>query len=80
MTIEFLDALARGVEEDLPHVFDRYYQGANGQRRQGLGLGLAFSRAALRAMEGDVEVESQEGRGAVFTLSLPRAAPEGGSS
>lgn len=64
---------------DLPHVFDRYYQGMHGQRHQGLGLGLAFCRAALRAMQGDVEVESEEGRGATFTLRLPRAAPEGGS-
>ncbi|MBI5247595.1 MAG: PAS domain-containing protein [Elusimicrobia bacterium] len=64
---------------DLPHIFDRYYQGDNGGRRHGLGLGLTFCRAAMRAMGGEIEAESDEGRGAVFTLRLPSAAPGGPS-
>lgn len=37
---------------------------------QGIGLGLAISRELARAMNGDLTVESEEGRGAVFTVTL----------
>ena len=42
-------------------------------RESGVGLGLAISRDLARAMNGDLTVESDEGKGARFTLSLPRA-------
>lgn len=65
---------------DLPRLFDRYYQGANGERHHGLGLGLAFCRASLRAMGGEASVESEEGKGSVFSLKLPKDALAGGPS
>ena len=43
-------------------------------RESGVGLGLAISRDLARAMNGDLTVESTEGKGARFTLSLPRAS------
>jgi signal transduction histidine kinase len=42
-------------------------------RESGVGLGLAISRDLARAMKGDLTVESTEGKGSRFTLSLPRA-------
>jgi signal transduction histidine kinase len=42
-------------------------------RESGVGLGLAISRDLARAMGGDLTVESELGKGARFTLSLPRA-------
>ena len=43
-------------------------------RESGVGLGLAISRDLARAMKGDLTVDSSEGKGARFTLSLPRAS------
>jgi signal transduction histidine kinase len=43
---------------------------------EGVGLGLAISRELARAMGGDLQVASTLGTGSVFTLTLPRVAPE----
>lgn len=64
----------RGIAAaELPHIFDRFYQGEGPGRRKGLGLGLTFCREALQAMNGDVCVESTPGKGSVFTIRLPLA-------
>ena len=39
--------------------------------KEGVGLGLAVSRNIARALGGDIIVESCEGRGSKFTLTLP---------
>jgi signal transduction histidine kinase len=61
-------------------IFEPFIQLKEGlsDRESGVGLGLAISRDLARAMDGDLTVESTEGNGARFTLSLPRAgeAPE----
>jgi signal transduction histidine kinase len=56
-------------------IFEPFMQLKEGltDREGGVGLGLAISRDLARAMNGDLTVESSEGKGARFTLSLPRA-------
>jgi len=58
-------------EEDVPHIFDRFYRGATARGRPGSGLGLAIVRQVAESHGGSVQVESPEDGGARFVLSLP---------
>ena len=70
-----------GIPADkLDSVFEPFVQLKEGlaDRESGVGLGLAISRDLARAMKGDLTVESIEGSGARFTLTLPRASTRDG--
>jgi len=55
-------------------IFDRFYRVDTARARDsgGLGLGLAISRWAIEAHGGRIELESEEGKGSVFRIVLPR--------
>ncbi len=58
-------------EEDLKHVFERYYRVANQRGSDGAGLGLAITKRIMDLHEGEVVVTSQVGVGTQFSLILP---------
>lgn len=60
--------------EDLPHLFDRFYQ-ARHTRKGGAGLGLSIVKGIVEAHGGRVAVESAPGHGATFRFTLPALAP-----
>lgn len=61
-----------GIDEaDLPHVFDRFYRGANVRGQQGSGLGLAIVRQVIEQHGGSVTAGNADDGGAVFTIALP---------
>lgn len=63
----------RGIApEKLEHVFDRFLEtGAMDPPPHGLGLGLALCRRIAQGHGGSIVAESEEGKGATFTVSLP---------
>jgi PAS domain S-box-containing protein len=67
----------RGIApEQHARIFDPFVQvdrHLTVESQQGVGLGLAISRDLARGMGGDLEVESEPGRGSTFTLWLPAA-------
>jgi signal transduction histidine kinase len=67
----------RGIPtESLEQIFDPFVQvGRSTTVGDGLGLGLTISRELARAMGGELRVESEVGRGSVFTLDLPARQP-----
>lgn len=58
-------------EEDLPHVFERFYRGDKSRTAPGAGLGLCLARAIARAHGGDVSIERNSPRGTCVILRLP---------
>ncbi len=62
---------------DLPHLFDRFYRGdsALNSGAPGTGLGLAICKEIIERHDGRIEVQSEPGSGAAFTIWLPAAEP-----
>jgi PAS domain S-box-containing protein len=60
--------------EDLPRLFDRYFQTERARaKRQGLGLGLFITKGLVEAHGGTITVESEPGAGSTFRVWLPAA-------
>ena len=64
-------------EEDLEHIFERFYRvdSARAKYLGGTGLGLTIVRHVVGNHRGEVRVESQEGKGSTFVLRLPAGPP-----
>jgi signal transduction histidine kinase len=65
--------------DDLPHIFNKFYQArrqAEGMAR-GTGLGLAITRQLVELHGGRIRVESELGRGSRFEFTLPAAREDG---
>ena len=60
-------------EADQQHIFDRFHQVVDPSRGRpaGTGLGLSITRRIIRHHRGDIRVQSQPGKGTIFTFSLP---------
>ncbi len=62
-------------QNELPHLFDRFYRGSGARAGtvEGTGLGLALSKAIVQAYGGRIDVESAPLSGAIFRVRLPLA-------
>lgn len=66
-------------ENDLPHIFERFYRRDPSRSRRtggGAGLGLSIAFWIARSHGGTIKVESTEGRGSTFTIYLPLMTDE----
>ena len=61
--------------QELQHVFDRFWRGANGDKASGSGIGLAVVAELVAAHHGTVTAGNVPGGGARFTVTLPASAP-----
>lgn len=63
-------------KKDLGHIFDRFFRvdKARSRAQGGTGLGLAISKEIIERFGGKIWVESSEGKGSTFSISLPYEA------
>ena len=63
------------AQEDLPHVFERFWRAekSRNQHTGGTGIGLAISKRLIELQGGQIEVESKLGIGSTFRFYLPLA-------
>ncbi len=69
--VKFLD-MGQGItDEELPHLFERFYQGNSDRQAKGSGLGLYLTRQIIEAHDGSVWAENRHPNGAIFGFRLP---------
>ncbi|MDR3136049.1 MAG: HAMP domain-containing histidine kinase [Coriobacteriales bacterium] len=61
--------------QDQQSIFNKFWRADDSRGHGGLGIGLAVVRAIVNMHGGSIEVRSQPGRGASFTVSLPLSRP-----
>ena len=64
------------AEEDLPHIFERFYRGDKARSEKGHGLGLPILKGTAELMGAEISVASNKESGTVFTVSFDTTEPE----
>ena len=58
-------------KEDLPHLFELFYQTNKNKVKEGNGIGLTITKQLVEVLGGKIDVESQPGKGTTFKITLP---------
>jgi heavy metal sensor kinase len=58
-------------EEELEHIFERFYRGSKAAKTLGSGLGLAITQGIIKAHRGEIQVASKAGKGTSVIITLP---------
>lgn len=60
-----------GMKKEVAHhMFEKFYQGDTSHSSQGNGLGLAMVAKVMELCDGQIRVETREGEGTAFTITL----------
>ena len=74
-----IDVRDQGIgipEEEQGRIFTRFYRSSEVSAMPGLGIGLYLAREIVTLGGGFLKVSSQKGEGSVFSIYLPKEAPE----
>jgi two-component system, NarL family, sensor kinase len=69
--VRIIDSGPGITPEELPHLFERFYQGESHRQALGVGLGLYLSRQIIEAHGGRIWVENRLPCGAIFSFRIP---------
>lgn len=74
VTFDVVDTGYGISEEDKPHIFDKSYRSSDQHilNQSGTGLGLAITSEIIRLHGGEIEVQSETGKGTHFTINIPK--------
>jgi len=71
VTIEVSDTGIGIPDEEVPMLFEKYFQGKSSSSSKGTGLGLYIAKNIVEAHQGTIAVSSSKGKGTTFTIQLP---------
>lgn len=59
------------LDEEVQHIFNRFYRGSKTEKTLGSGLGLAIAESIVNLHQGEIKVKSKKGKGSTFVIVLP---------
>jgi signal transduction histidine kinase len=76
VVVSVADEGAGIAPDEQERIFDRFYQSRNGNHARGTGIGLTIAQRFTAQHGGRIWVDSEPGRGATFSFTMPLAADE----